>query len=482
MASHHPYNHHHHHHHHHSQNPIPAPCNCHYNDCCSQSSPPPQHLSIDPILQALSLLLQRQQPNHHAHLNKHQARKNPHHNLQFQAQKLHSELLGEDELTHSHSVISSLLQRISSLETSLAHFHASSSSNKHRYPSYSLREAAARVIQAHFRAFLVRRSRTLSQLQDLAFIKSSFNSLKSSISNRNHFNYGSVSQKAMDLLHKLDSIQGGDPMIRDGKRSISGNIVRFLEYIDAITVKRHERSCKPVKNVRFVRNSNTSRALNSNGHFSVPQKELVEKLSERVEKIRGFSRVFDNDEEDVELEGFQEFIDDDDNDEEEKPEYHRVLVDGKHNNSKIKNGVLVKNTDGKPRVKKTVSFADNEDLCRIFSDPPEPVSNGDGSVSDGSNSIDDHVEHMDYNEIEEQRKGTSDNAKNDEVYQEQKAASSHTSNGERSGARNLRGGYSEMISIQQNEDGRLVFSPPVPVKMESRADLMQKRKTVKFVT
>ncbi|WCJ25629.1 BAG family molecular chaperone regulator 8 chloroplastic [Euphorbia peplus] len=468
MASHHLY------HQHHPQNPTPIPvvnaaaCNCHYNQCCSQSPPPPHHLSIDPIiLQSLTLLLQNQQPNHHT-------RKTPNPKLQFQAQKLHSEFHGEDQLTHP--LISSLLQRITSLESSLAQFHASSSPGMRYHPSNSLREAAARVIQAHFRVFLVRRSRTLSQLQDLAFIKSSFNSLKSSISSKTQFNYRVVSQKAMDLLLKLDSIQGGDPMIRDGKRSISGNIVRFLEYIDAITVKKHERVCKAVKNVRFVRSSSKPRALNSNGHLSVPQKELVKKLSERVEKIRGFSRVFDNDEEDVELEGFQELIDDD----EEEEEYQTVLIDRKHINSKSKNGVLVKSTCGKPRLKKSVSFAENGDLCRIFSDPPEPVLNGDGSLSDESDYEDDE-EHGDHIETEE-RKGMSEDAKNDEVYQDEKGAPSHISNGERRAARNPRSDYCEMISYDQDEDGRLVFSPPVPLKMESRADLMQKRKTVKIVS
>ncbi|KAI3976758.1 hypothetical protein MKX01_008616 [Papaver californicum] len=60
----------------------------------------------------------------------------------------------------------------------------------------------------------------------------------------------------MDLLLKLDSVQGGDPMIRDGKRSISRDLVRFLEFIDSIPVKRQQISSKAMKNVRVQTENN----------------------------------------------------------------------------------------------------------------------------------------------------------------------------------------------------------------------------------
>ena len=98
-----------------------------------------------------------------------------------------------------------IISRINALESSLQHF--SRTSNFYSYPSCTLKDAAARVIQTHFRAFLVHRSRTLRQLKDLAFIKSSLNSLKRSISNKTHFDCEAVSQKTMDLLLKLESFQ-----------------------------------------------------------------------------------------------------------------------------------------------------------------------------------------------------------------------------------------------------------------------------------
>ncbi|KAG6777633.1 hypothetical protein POTOM_017458 [Populus tomentosa] len=56
-------------------------------------------------------------------------------------------------------------------------------------------------------------------------------------------------------------------------------------------------------------------------------------------------------------------------------------------------------------------------------------------------------------------------------------------------AKNDYGGYGNLIEnptrnmgIAWNQNGSLFFSAPVPVKMESRADLMKKRKAVKIVT
>ncbi|KAF2313640.1 hypothetical protein GH714_012544 [Hevea brasiliensis] len=243
----------------------------------------------------------------------------------------------------------------------------------------------------------------------------------------------------MDLLLKLDSIQGGDPTIRDGKRSISRDIVRFLEFIDGLAAKRHGYSYEPAKKVSFVRNSYKSRASNASigyGDLSGYQKEIVEKLSDRVEKIRGFSRVCDNDEEDVELEGFQQFI----NDEEDDFVNPKFCPDGKHGGSKIRNVALIKNNVGKPRVKKTVSFAENGNVYRVFSDNHESALSRDGSFAERSDSSDGHGETMDYNEIEE-RKGISKITENG-VVEDENATSTQSSDGERNPTRNVEGAVS----------------------------------------
>ena len=50
-------------------------------------------------------------------------------------------------------------------------------------------------------------------------------------------------------------------MIRDGKRSISRDLVRFLDFIEGFAVKRHDLLLKARKNVRFVPNGDKSRVV-----------------------------------------------------------------------------------------------------------------------------------------------------------------------------------------------------------------------------
>lgn len=212
MASHHNY-----HRHHHQNNP-PTSCGCTRNSCscgclCNQSLhyyPPPipsNPLPTDPLLQALaSQLLQSNTSHAFTH-----DTQNLHSHLQFPhlRQPLHNQEPISAQEGKTHLVISSLLARIEALEASLyrfsSHRYASSSSYSH-----SIRDLAACAIQRHFRAFLVRRSRTLCQLKELAMIKSAFCSIKS---NQTHFDFQILSRKATTLLLKLDSIKVKDQWV-----------------------------------------------------------------------------------------------------------------------------------------------------------------------------------------------------------------------------------------------------------------------------
>ncbi|WVZ99217.1 hypothetical protein U9M48_044546 [Paspalum notatum var. saurae] len=102
-------------------------------------------------------------------------------------------------------------------------------------------ERAARTIQAHFRRFLARRSRTLSQLKDLAVLRSKAAAIRGSLSGRRGgaADPAAVSEAAMGLLLRLDAIQGGDPMIREGKRAVSRELNRILEFVDKVLVREH---------------------------------------------------------------------------------------------------------------------------------------------------------------------------------------------------------------------------------------------------
>ncbi|KAH0469172.1 hypothetical protein IEQ34_002404 [Dendrobium chrysotoxum] len=156
----------------------------------------------------------------------------------------------------SQSLLQDLIRRVSSLESSLSQLSSQtprtplappSPSLRRRTSTPSLREVAARTIQARFRRFLVRRSQTLRDLKRLASIKSSASALRSSISGDADAEPEAISQEAMDLLLQLDSIQSSDPMIRDGKRSISRDLARMLEFVDKVLVRERRLSLRAVE-------------------------------------------------------------------------------------------------------------------------------------------------------------------------------------------------------------------------------------------
>ncbi|KAL5231414.1 hypothetical protein ABZP36_030190 [Zizania latifolia] len=172
---------------------------------------------------------------------------------------------------HGHLLLHSLLRRVAALESTIPHCFPSApvppprpNHRRHRVAAHqdveeeekedappspprrtraasSARERAARTIQAHFRRFLARRSRTLRQLKELAVLRSKAAALRGSLSGRRGAgDPAAISEATMDLLFHLDAIQGGDPMIREGKRTVSRELTRILEFVDKVLVKEHE--------------------------------------------------------------------------------------------------------------------------------------------------------------------------------------------------------------------------------------------------
>uniref|UniRef100_A0A2P2JEW7 Uncharacterized protein n=1 Tax=Rhizophora mucronata TaxID=61149 RepID=A0A2P2JEW7_RHIMU len=165
----------------------------------------------------------------------------------------------------------------------------------------------------------------------------------------------------------------------------------------------------------------------------------------------------------MEYEGFQHAIEEED-DEEECFELH---ADGRKKFSNTRNGVLVNRIVGKPRVKKTVSFAENGNVYRVFDDTNDST--------DGSDSSDGHGECTQNHNVQKS-KGNSEHTVI-EAADLDNSESGERSDDERKPRRKLRiGGH------RQDQDGSSVFSAPVPVKMESRADLIKKRTAVEIVT
>ncbi|KAK6913323.1 hypothetical protein RJ641_022924 [Dillenia turbinata] len=314
---------------------------------------------------------------------------------------------------------------------------------------------------------MVRRSRTLRQLKDLAFIKSRFISLKSSISDQTYFDYEDTSQQATDLLLKLGSIQGFDPMVRDGKRLISRELVRFLEFIDGVLTRRREISRKLKKSIGFLRNGNKSRVLISSD-LGGDKRRLTMKLRDPDGEIGGSSRDFGDVDEDIEIEGFHHFSD---NEENPNPR------------SRLPHGVLVKKDKLEPKMKKTVSFAEDRNVVRAVSGHNGVCSNSSARIIYGDDSIDDEsvlVENF-CNGMEEVGafSRVSDDDEDDDTDEDmENGRSSQISAGEQNPRRNLRI-YDEVGEQHQGKNGNIFFSAPMPEKMESRADLI-KRKNVKF--
>ncbi|KAL8124661.1 BAG family molecular chaperone regulator 8, chloroplastic [Apium graveolens] len=429
--------------HHHQCHPSTTTTTCFCCHCSTTShhpSPPEQQPLFIHCQSHIS-----QQP-HHSHYSQSPLLQNP--KPHFQSLRRHDHFQENQEI--SHTVISSLLRRISALESSVQ-----------RTSSFTLRDAAARTIQTHFRAFLVYRSRTLRQLKDLAFIKSALNALKLNHSNNTRSDSRALSLKALNLLNKLEFIQGSDPMIRDAKRSINKELIRFMDYLDELSVKRHQLSTRVVKNLRIGVSGTKSRGFSSDQRGSSSEarglredgeRELLEKLRKRVEKMEG-ARAF---EEDEELDNVED-------------ENSRLYVNGKRGVERVRNGVLMKRQAGAPsKAKKSVRFAENGNVYMVYKGSNGPVSFVECHSNDGSDSVD--AEEMG-REIEEI--GTGD----DEEEDEESPQISDDDDGRESRRNVVAESDNESSGHEpiENEDGSFVFSAPLPVKMEPRADLMNKK-------
>ncbi|KAI3417186.1 uncharacterized protein J3R85_014661 [Psidium guajava] len=445
------------HHYHHHAPPLSTPCCC-SSSCCRSGAPQhtlPQPL-LDPLVEALiSRLLQPPPPPRPPPQEPHKPFPRTHQEISFSQPHHHH----PQQQYHPRSV-SSLLDRIEALESSLHSFSISppSPASCRRRRCCSLRDAAARIIQGHFRAFLVRRSRALRDLERLASVKSASLALRSSVYASSHLDLDRVSRKITALLLQLDSIQGNTSMIRDSKRKISRDLGCLLEYIDSLAVKRYEISYKAKKCVKSVGGRSKAKDLRD-------QIEVVNNLRTRVERVRELSRALENDAgEDVELEGFHNF-----------------------GNEEVENGRVSRASGKRHGAKKVVSFAEDGNVYRIISSNSDEASLG-GDDRDGIGGGEVLEDFRAHNDIEEM-KGSSyvaedDDDDDDEVEEAEMESgeSLESSDGEKHQGGVRSGGKVDSGGGYKGQNSKFRFSAPVPEKMESRADLMKNRKNVKIVT
>ncbi|VVB04433.1 unnamed protein product [Arabis nemorensis] len=440
-------------------------CCCDSCPCCTQSnhpSPPP-----DNLLHLVASYLQNQQ----------QERQCPDQTcscetqcLRFNGIRSHQHRVLHQQKNAprecDHIVLSCLLRKIDDLESSLNQFSACYVQRRDRHST--LRDSAARVIQTHFRSYLVRRSISFRHLKELATIKSSFLSLKSSVLGKPHFPFKAVSRKATDLLLQLDSIQGRiDPMIRNSKRSLSRDLVRFLQYIDDCAIKRFDFVSKSAMNVRFVGSGRKLRGSDGKKPqgFGVAEDRTIEKLRNRIGKRKvGRSRsrigvvvkgnelkprvrkpvVFDKNMNVYQLYGDTHDLTSSAEDDSVDGGEEIVMMSrdsGIRPSSKTRNMVLVKGSGRINKVGKTVSFDENGNIYKVYGDTTE------SSISE---------------EDESTRK-----KEEEETDSENEASSSEGSEGDAIVTRNAdHPGNNEQNRDIQLQKGSLMFSPPLPLKME----------------
>ncbi|KAF8077297.1 hypothetical protein N665_1048s0003 [Sinapis alba] len=331
-----------------------------------------------------------------------------------------------------------LLRKINDLDLSLDRFSA-------RRESYSsLKDSAARGIQTHFLSYLVRRSASLRQLKELTRIESSFVSLRSSVSGQTHFPFEAVSREATRLLLRLDYIKGGaDSMIRDGKRTLCRDLVRFLHYVDGCAVRRRN-----VENIAELEEFGQDIPI-----VYIGKSRKLGALKPGVESVKRNK---------VKTPVYELTLSaEDDDDGEEIMMMSRDDGVGNSSSSRCSSGVV-----GKTRVTKNVSFNENGNVYKVYGDSPEATGGDDGSTSGSNNESGDgysEVENIKY--VSKENDGFEDEESLSENEEESSSSQGSKEEVQLSGNVSHTGRNKTKREVQLGK-GSLMFSPPLPLKME----------------
>lgn len=355
-------------------------------------------------------------------------------------------------------------------------------------------------------------------------------------------------------------------MIRNSKRSLSRDLVRFLQYVDDCAVKRCDFVAKSAISVSFM--GSHSKRRGSDGKkpqgFGVAEDRTTEKLRNRMGKV--FVTSSEDEDNNEELEELDFMTDDSEEvpvksvdrrkigssksrtgdsvkgnvakppvrktmvidknrnvyqvdgnthdltssaDDDSVDDGEEILVmsrdKGRKHSSKTRKGVLVKEGGGNIRVVKTVSFDENGNIYKVYGDTPESSiteeddstsgsnnGNGEGkgkgnglcrkvyrempesSISEEDDSTDgsndgNGVKKGNRNEVEDIKHVPKENdgfEEEEEADSENEVSSSEGSEGDAIVTRNANNlGSNEHKEIQLKK-GSLMFSPPLPLKME----------------
>lgn len=228
-------------------------------------------------------------------------------------------------------------------------------------------------------------------------------------------------------------------MIRDGKKSINIELTRFLDFIDGVTVKR---SGFVRKNSRQGESSMKSRGLHNNN-------KKIEDLVNRIEAL--YNKVPQAQQEDTK--------------EDEEVESPRISLNGKNGVIQSRKGGFGKGEiDGiQVKAKKNVKFSEDGNVYYVPRSRNELVlvEECDG---DDINDLLNAKKKLDF--MRREAEEVSKDSEGDEVAQSDD-------------------GDDQESTKSSNDDGDDERGPtylaPLPVRMETRSDLMDKRKTSKLV-
>lgn len=248
-------------------------------------------------------------------------------------------------------------------------------------------------------------------------------------------------------------LQGGDPMIRDGKKSISRELVKLIEFIDGASVESYGLSSRTVKNVKH---NNKSR---------VQVLQDMEKMESIINKYLELRKSVEEEEEDEEFES------------------PRVSVVKKSGVLQTRKGVLAKRNGGaNSKVSKIMSFAEDGYAFRFPQVNLKPISEGEADSIDEEVSVDANEELMENlcRRVEDLGVSLKDVEVDEEAQLEDVGGSPGSSDAETEPNYSSRKEGNFDRKLEQHGNGSFVFAAPLPVKMEGRSGFANRRKTVRF--
>lgn len=238
-------------------------------------------------------------------------------------------------------------------------------------------------------------------------------------------------------------------MIRNGKITLNRELHKFLDFIESACVQSRIVEVSVKQSSDIVR----SRVSNSEKKRGNAESGSLKRIN--VEKLKGLVERIDRLAEELDEEQCQEF---------ENPKDEFVLIKCGPSPNSSGGGGLVKHNHGGvwPKVKKSVSFAENGNIYRVLRRENQPYLEecSNGSIDKDDIDDDDEQELVDDLSRELEELGVSSK-------EDVEDGSSSSENGERLLSKDRR---TVGTKLDQDDSGDFMFSAPLPAKMDRRSN------------